>query len=98
MHPTADSDSGQDPDTENPEPELTSSEGDDFLKGKNYNFPKLHLRAHLFKNIEDKGVTRNFSTKPNEKMHGPLKYSYQHRSNFKNYADQVGELSTYIAV
>lgn len=71
--------------------DLTASDEDpdDELSTKNYNFPKLHLRLHLFQNIQDKGVARNFSTKPNEKMHGPLKFSYLHRSNFKNFGDQV---------
>ena len=56
---------------------------------KNWNFPKNHLSMHVFDNIEAKGVTRNFNTKPNEKMHGPLKESYQLQTNFKDIADQV---------
>ncbi|KAI6027992.1 hypothetical protein BKA83DRAFT_4462562 [Pisolithus microcarpus] len=56
---------------------------------KNWNFPKNHMRAHAFDDIEAKGVTRNFSTKPNEKMHGPLKEKYQRHTNFKNVADQI---------
>lgn len=39
--------------------------------------------------IEAKGVTRNYSTKPNEKCHGPLKEAYQQRTNFKDVAPQV---------
>ncbi|KAG1748936.1 uncharacterized protein EDB91DRAFT_1244739 [Suillus paluster] len=44
---------------------------------KNWSFPKNHLAAHLFDDIEAKGVTRNYNTKPNKKCHGPLKESYQ---------------------
>ncbi len=36
-----------------------------------------------------KGVTQNYNTKPNEKMHGPLKDAYQLRTNFKEVAEQV---------
>ncbi|KAG2033659.1 hypothetical protein BDR03DRAFT_808803, partial [Suillus americanus] len=37
---------------------------------KNWNFPKKHLISHVFDNIVLKGATCNYSTKPNEKMHG----------------------------
>ncbi|KAI6157711.1 hypothetical protein BKA82DRAFT_131015 [Pisolithus tinctorius] len=57
--------------------------------GKNWNFPKNHTRMHVFDDIEAKGVTRNFNTKPNEKMHGPLKEAYQKQTNFKNVAQQI---------
>ncbi|KAI6100965.1 hypothetical protein EV401DRAFT_2061435 [Pisolithus croceorrhizus] len=56
---------------------------------QNWNFPKNHTRMHAFDDIEAKGVTRNFNTKPNEKMHGPLKEKYQKRTNFKNVAQQI---------
>ncbi|KAF8833931.1 hypothetical protein BDN67DRAFT_992758 [Paxillus ammoniavirescens] len=56
---------------------------------KNWNFPKNHSCMHIFDDIEAKGVTRNYNTKPNEKMHGPLKTSYQQRTNFKNVAEQI---------
>ncbi|KAG1738055.1 hypothetical protein EDD22DRAFT_982336 [Suillus occidentalis] len=52
----------------------------DFLE-KSWNFPKMHLSAHLFDDIEAKG--------PNEKMHGPLKDAYQDHTNFKNFAEQI---------
>ncbi|KAG1888602.1 hypothetical protein F4604DRAFT_1877195 [Suillus subluteus] len=42
---------------------------------KNWNFPKLHMSSHIFDNVEVKGATHNYNTKPNEKMHGPLKDS-----------------------
>ncbi|KAI6095858.1 hypothetical protein F5141DRAFT_1191180 [Pisolithus sp. B1] len=56
---------------------------------KNWNFPKNHMCMHVFDNIEAKGVTWNFSTKPNEKMHGPLKEKYQRCTNFKNVTEQI---------
>ncbi|KAF9455170.1 hypothetical protein BDZ94DRAFT_1146294, partial [Collybia nuda] len=43
---------------------------------KSWNFPKNHTHGHLFKDIEEKGVTQNYNTKFNEKAHGPLKTSY----------------------
>ncbi|KAI6018855.1 hypothetical protein EDC04DRAFT_2869958 [Pisolithus marmoratus] len=56
---------------------------------KSWNFPKNHTCMHVFDNIEAKGVTHNFNTKPNEKMHGPLKEKYQKHTNFKNIAQQI---------
>ncbi|KAG2110154.1 hypothetical protein BD769DRAFT_1630365 [Suillus cothurnatus] len=46
------------------------------IEDKGWNFPKLHMDAHLLDDIEAKGATRNYNTKPNEKMHGS---SYIHR-------------------
>ena len=60
------------------------------ISDKNWNFPKNHLGAHVFDDIEAKGVTCDFNTKPNKKMHGSLKETYQKRTNFKNVAHQVG--------
>jgi hypothetical protein len=48
--------------------------------------------SHLFDDIMNKGVTRNYNTQPNEQMHGSLKDSYDLRTNFKNVAAQVGFL------
>ncbi|KAG1748380.1 uncharacterized protein EDB91DRAFT_1235712 [Suillus paluster] len=59
------------------------------LSEKSWNFPKKHLSAHVFDDIKAKGVMRNYNTKPNEKMHGPLKNAYQDRTNFKNFAEQI---------
>ncbi|KAG1756658.1 uncharacterized protein EDB91DRAFT_1233427 [Suillus paluster] len=59
------------------------------LSEKSWNFPKMHLSAHLFDDIEAKGVTQNYNMKPNEKMHGPLKDTYQDCTNFKNFAEQI---------
>ncbi|KAG1879750.1 hypothetical protein F4604DRAFT_1922961 [Suillus subluteus] len=56
---------------------------------KNWNFPKLHMSSHIFDNVEAKGATRNYNTKPNEKMHGPLKDLYLLRTNFRNVAPQI---------
>jgi hypothetical protein len=61
------------------------------MSEKSWNFPKKHLSAHLFDDIKAKGVSQNYSTKPNEKMHGPLKDAYQDRTNFKNFAEQVSD-------
>jgi len=49
----------------------------------------MHLIRHLFDDIEAKGVTRNFTMKTFEKMHGPLGNSYVSVTNFKNVAGQV---------
>jgi hypothetical protein len=43
----------------------------------------------MFADILAKGVTRGYNTKVNESMHGPLKDSYQLRSNFRNFEEQV---------
>jgi hypothetical protein len=56
---------------------------------KNWNFPKMHMHVHMCNDIRAKGVTRNYNTKPNEQMHGPLRRSYKLRTNFKNVAPQV---------
>lgn len=56
---------------------------------KTWDFPKNHTHAHMFADILAKGVTRNYNTKVNESMHGPLKDSYQLRSNYRDVAEQV---------
>lgn len=53
----------------------------------------MHLAQHLFNDIEEKGVTRNYTSKIFEKMHGPMKESYQRRTNFKNVASQVSNFT-----
>ena len=50
----------------------------------------MHLIQHLFDDIEEKGVTRNFTSKTFEKMHGPLGETYVRVTNFKNVGGQVG--------
>ena len=50
----------------------------------------MELKAGLtFDDIRNKGVTRNYNTKTNEKLHGPIKDSYHLRTNFKNVANQI---------
>ncbi|KAF8268768.1 hypothetical protein EI94DRAFT_1576741, partial [Lactarius quietus] len=60
-----------------------------LMEPKNWNFPKMHALVHCFDDIEAKGASRNYNTKPNEKLHGPLKKSYALRTNFKNFAGQI---------
>lgn len=57
----------------------------------NFDFPKLHAQTHVFDDIEQKGVLRNYSTRLFERLHGPLKTWYQRRTNFKNVAHQVSQ-------
>ncbi|THV00958.1 hypothetical protein K435DRAFT_818161 [Dendrothele bispora CBS 962.96] len=56
---------------------------------KSWNFIKMHYHIHQFDDIIEKGASRVFGTKPNEKFHGPLRKIYHHRTNFKNVADQI---------
>lgn len=56
---------------------------------KNWGFPKMHLQTHAFDDVIAKGATRNYNTKPNEKLHGPLRDIYHERTNFKDVAHQV---------
>ncbi|KAK0207746.1 hypothetical protein IW262DRAFT_1469085 [Armillaria fumosa] len=58
-------------------------------KAKLWNFPKIHSHKHLVDDIMAKSVTQNYNTKPNEKMHGPLKDAYQLHTNFKEVAEQI---------
>jgi hypothetical protein len=51
----------------------------------------MHLIQHLFDDIVEKGVTRNYTSKTFEKMHGPVKESYKWRSNYKNVGSQVSQ-------
>ncbi|KAI6017728.1 hypothetical protein BKA83DRAFT_4058855 [Pisolithus microcarpus] len=62
---------------------------DDTDLKENWNFPKAHLWKHVTRDIRSKGVVRNYSARPNEKMHGPLKNAYQDRSNGKDVAGQI---------
>ncbi|KAG2105004.1 uncharacterized protein F5147DRAFT_746463 [Suillus discolor] len=54
-----------------------------------WNFPKTHLWKHAQHDIKSKGVARNYSTCPNEKLHGPLKSAYLSQSNGKDVAKQI---------
>ncbi|KIY63252.1 hypothetical protein CYLTODRAFT_382521 [Cylindrobasidium torrendii FP15055 ss-10] len=56
----------------------------------NWNFPKNHIFKHFWQfDISMKGVSKNMSTKINEAMHRPLKFTYQNRTNFKNVEVQI---------
>ncbi|KAI0257967.1 hypothetical protein BC834DRAFT_837424, partial [Gloeopeniophorella convolvens] len=67
-------------------------------KAKNWAFPKMHALTHSFDDIRAKGVSRNYNTKPNEKMHGPLKKAYLFRTNFKDVAPQILAIEHYSLV
>ncbi|KAG1771113.1 hypothetical protein EV702DRAFT_1181527 [Suillus placidus] len=54
-----------------------------------WDFPKAHLWKHATRDIRMKGAVRNYSTRPNEKLHGPLKEAYERQSNGKDIADQI---------
>ncbi|KAJ7502026.1 hypothetical protein B0H11DRAFT_1610404, partial [Mycena galericulata] len=56
---------------------------------KSWNFPKMHSHWHVFDDIEKKGASRNFGTKMNESMHGPIRQMYHTSTNFKNVTSQV---------
>ncbi|KAG2131054.1 hypothetical protein DEU56DRAFT_757678 [Suillus clintonianus] len=61
--------------------------GDDATK--NWNFPKAHASKHVFTDIREKGAARNFSTRLNEKQHGPIKCAYKLQTNGKDIANQI---------
>ncbi|KAF8548228.1 hypothetical protein OG21DRAFT_1479277 [Imleria badia] len=54
-----------------------------------WDFPKAHLWKHVVQDIRLKGVVHNYSTHPNEKMHGALKDAYADRSNRKDIEKQI---------
>ncbi|KAG1891827.1 uncharacterized protein F5891DRAFT_1131475 [Suillus fuscotomentosus] len=58
----------------------------------NWKFPKVHALTHAFPDICTKGAARNFSTRPNEKQHGPLKRAYLRQMNHKDVVNQVLKL------
>ncbi|KAJ3006719.1 hypothetical protein NUW54_g3829 [Trametes sanguinea] len=62
---------------------------------KNWDFPKAHTHMHAFDDIEAKGVSQNFNTKPNEKMHRPFKEAYRLRTNHRNVASQLLDIDHY---
>ncbi|KAI9443747.1 hypothetical protein BJY52DRAFT_1206738 [Lactarius psammicola] len=57
-------------------------------KVRDWNYPKMHALVHSFDDIEAKGASRNYNTKPNEKLHSPIRKLYN-RTNFKNVASQI---------
>ncbi|KAJ6625396.1 hypothetical protein B0H10DRAFT_2174251 [Mycena sp. CBHHK59/15] len=62
--------------------------GTDY-EDKNWNFPKMHSHQHVFDDIENKGASRNFGTKINESMHGPIRQTYHKLTNFKDVTPQL---------
>ncbi|PBK93072.1 hypothetical protein ARMGADRAFT_1030502 [Armillaria gallica] len=62
-----------------------------FEKLTTWKIPQVHTQQHLFDDIIAKGVTKNYNTKPNECMHGPLKKTYQTQTSFKDVAEQIHE-------
>ncbi|ETW76940.1 hypothetical protein HETIRDRAFT_328617 [Heterobasidion irregulare TC 32-1] len=69
--------------------DLIQNYSNEIAFNKNWNFPKMHTHKHIFQDIQQKGVTRNYNTKPNEKLHGPLKDAYLLQSNKKEVASQL---------
>ncbi|KAH9892021.1 hypothetical protein C8Q73DRAFT_650423, partial [Cubamyces lactineus] len=65
---------------------------------KNWNFPKAHTHQHLLDDIVEKGVSKNFNTKPFEKMHGVIKGIYQDQTNFKNVEAQIARIEHQLSV
>ncbi|KAJ7280986.1 hypothetical protein C8J57DRAFT_1564409 [Mycena rebaudengoi] len=61
---------------------IAACEGTEFAE-KNWNFPKMHSHDH------DKGVARNFGTKPDEAMHGATRDIYLRQTNFRDVAPQI---------
>ncbi|KAG0708024.1 hypothetical protein DFH29DRAFT_979603 [Suillus ampliporus] len=69
---------------------VACTESSDIEKLKlDWNFPKMHLWKHVVRDIRRKGAAHNYSTCPNEKLHGPLKDIYHHQTNGKDIATQI---------
>lgn len=47
------------------------------------------MHFHLFDDIKAKGVTLNYTTKVNERLHGAIKDAYHDRTNFRDVDKQV---------
>ncbi|KAJ7919809.1 hypothetical protein B0H13DRAFT_1988027 [Mycena leptocephala] len=54
--------------------------------GKSFDVPKMHGQLHIFDDIRNKGITKNFGTKIDESMHGFARAAYLRQTNFKNVA------------
>ncbi|KAI5996963.1 hypothetical protein EDD15DRAFT_2528643 [Pisolithus albus] len=59
---------------------------------KNWDFPKAHLAKHAFQDIIEKGVARNYSTRPNESHHRPIRKYYLRQTNRKDMPEQILQL------
>ncbi|KAJ7050105.1 hypothetical protein C8F01DRAFT_1237970 [Mycena amicta] len=70
--------------------------GTDLEKG--WIFPKIHLHRHAFRNIKEKGVTKNFGTHYNESMHRSTREIYHRGTNFKDVAAQFSYLLSYFPI
>ncbi|KAG2111909.1 uncharacterized protein F5147DRAFT_744606 [Suillus discolor] len=62
------------------------------------NFPKLYMSTHIFDDIEAKGTSCNYNTKPNEQMHSHLKDWYLNWTNFKNITEQILHIDHWLHV
>ncbi|KAK0460783.1 hypothetical protein IW261DRAFT_1428838 [Armillaria novae-zelandiae] len=60
-----------------------------FKNPTSWKIPKVHTQQHFFNDIIAKGATKNYNTKVNESMHGPLKKAHQIQTNFKDVAEQI---------
>ncbi|KAN0128292.1 hypothetical protein V8E53_013876 [Lactarius tabidus] len=47
-------------------------ESEDDSESRGWNFLKMHALSHSFDDIEAKGATQNYNTKPNEKQGGQI--------------------------
>ncbi|KAJ3555947.1 hypothetical protein NM688_g2296 [Phlebia brevispora] len=56
---------------------------------KKWDFIKLHWQTHSYDEIWAKGATRNYNTKPFEKLHGEFKTTYRERTNYKQVDNQI---------
>ena len=63
---------------------------------RDWNFIKMHYQLHAFDDVLCKGATRNYNTKPNEKLHKPMRDAYHRRTNFKSVEKQVCSLKIYV--
>ncbi|KAK0211611.1 hypothetical protein IW262DRAFT_1301552 [Armillaria fumosa] len=68
---------------------MEATDGQIFKNPTSWSIPKVHTQQHLFDDIIAKGATKNYNTKVNESMHGPLKKTYQTQTNFKNVSEQI---------
>ncbi|KIJ46707.1 hypothetical protein M422DRAFT_249872 [Sphaerobolus stellatus SS14] len=56
--------------------------------GKKFNYPKHHNLIHLPEDIENKGCTENYSTRPGEGFQQEVQQAYE-QTNFKNTESQI---------
>ncbi|KAJ7184441.1 hypothetical protein C8R46DRAFT_1064066 [Mycena filopes] len=69
---------------------IAACDGTDYGE-KNWNFPKFHARRHAFDDVERKGASRNYATKPSESMHGTIRDTYHRLTNFKDITPQLAK-------